>query len=201
MARKLDDRAPPARPAAHPGRQGAARAPRRPRAPGARGRARASSRCAPTGSCSRTCSGRPACCSSCRPRRERVAVPTTIHCDHLIQARVEGGGDLRESLGREPRGLRLPALGRGQVRRRLLGAGRRDHPPGRARELRLPGRADHRHRLAHAERRRPRRVRGRRRRRRRRRGDRRAAVGGALSAAHRGVPDRQALAAGRRPRT
>ncbi|MCC7485601.1 MAG: aconitate hydratase [Burkholderiales bacterium] len=31
-------------------------------------------------------------------RREKVAVPTTIHCDHLIQARVEGGQDLRESL-------------------------------------------------------------------------------------------------------
>ncbi|MFN8445922.1 MAG: aconitate hydratase [Caldilineaceae bacterium] len=30
--------------------------------------------------------------------RERVAVPTTIHCDHLIQARVEGSADLRESL-------------------------------------------------------------------------------------------------------
>ena len=31
-------------------------------------------------------------------RRERVAVPTTIHCDHLIQARVEGESDLRVSL-------------------------------------------------------------------------------------------------------
>jgi aconitate hydratase A / 2-methylisocitrate dehydratase len=31
-------------------------------------------------------------------RRLRVAVPTTIHCDHLIQARVEGQADLRESL-------------------------------------------------------------------------------------------------------
>ena len=31
-------------------------------------------------------------------RRDRVAVPTTIHCDHLIQARVEGEADLRESL-------------------------------------------------------------------------------------------------------
>ena len=30
--------------------------------------------------------------------RERVAVPTTIHCDHLIQARVEAGADLRASL-------------------------------------------------------------------------------------------------------
>jgi aconitate hydratase len=31
-------------------------------------------------------------------RRDTVAVPATIHCDHLIQARVEGGTDLRESL-------------------------------------------------------------------------------------------------------
>src|SRR5881296_1532874 len=31
-------------------------------------------------------------------RRQRVAVPTSIHCDHLIQARVEGQADLRDSL-------------------------------------------------------------------------------------------------------
>ena len=31
-------------------------------------------------------------------RRDHVAVPTTIHCDHLIQARHEGVQDLRESL-------------------------------------------------------------------------------------------------------
>src|SRR6266404_5981268 len=31
-------------------------------------------------------------------RRKKTAVPTTIHCDHLIQARVEGASDLRESL-------------------------------------------------------------------------------------------------------
>ncbi len=31
-------------------------------------------------------------------RRARVAVPATMHCDHLIQARVEGAADLRESL-------------------------------------------------------------------------------------------------------
>ena len=31
-------------------------------------------------------------------RREKVAAPTTIHCDHLIQARVEGESDLRQSL-------------------------------------------------------------------------------------------------------
>src|SRR5208282_4179410 len=31
-------------------------------------------------------------------RRDRVAVPTSIHCDHLIQARVEGAADLSASL-------------------------------------------------------------------------------------------------------
>src|SRR5438067_829155 len=31
-------------------------------------------------------------------RRTRTAVPTTIHCDHLIQARLEGDSDLRASL-------------------------------------------------------------------------------------------------------
>src|SRR5215467_2187509 len=31
-------------------------------------------------------------------RRDKVAVPTTVHCDHLIQARHEGEQDLRESL-------------------------------------------------------------------------------------------------------
>ena len=30
--------------------------------------------------------------------RDAVAVPTTVHCDHLIQAREEGAQDLRESL-------------------------------------------------------------------------------------------------------
>ncbi len=30
--------------------------------------------------------------------RSATAVPTSIHCDHLIQARVEGSSDLRESL-------------------------------------------------------------------------------------------------------
>ena len=32
-------------------------------------------------------------------RRAATAVPTSVHCDHLIQARVEGAADLQESLG------------------------------------------------------------------------------------------------------
>src|SRR5229473_7183843 len=31
-------------------------------------------------------------------RRDKVAVPTTVHCDHLIQAQVDGAADLRASL-------------------------------------------------------------------------------------------------------
>jgi aconitate hydratase len=31
-------------------------------------------------------------------QRDKVAIPTTVHCDHLIQARVEGGTDLQASL-------------------------------------------------------------------------------------------------------
>ena len=31
-------------------------------------------------------------------RRDRVAVPSSIHCDHLVQARMEGGIDLVQSL-------------------------------------------------------------------------------------------------------
>jgi aconitate hydratase len=31
-------------------------------------------------------------------KRDKVAVPTTIHCDHLIQARVEGKADLQASV-------------------------------------------------------------------------------------------------------
>jgi aconitate hydratase len=31
-------------------------------------------------------------------KQTKTAVPTTVHCDHLIQARVEGAQDLRESL-------------------------------------------------------------------------------------------------------
>ena len=38
-------------------------------------------------------------------RRATTAVPTSVHCDHLIQARVEGSLDLTESLAEKRRGL------------------------------------------------------------------------------------------------
>jgi hypothetical protein len=98
-----------------------------------------------------------------------VAVPSTIHCDHLIQvtnitslihkynclplqAQIEGTADLARAkdINKEvtdnivnissiaAAGLQLPGhIGR-QVRRRLLEAGQRHHPPDHPRELRFP---------------------------------------------------------------
>ena len=89
-------------------------------------------------------------------------------------------------------GLRLPALRVGQVRHRLLGPRLGHHPPGRARELRVPRRDDDRHRQPHAERRRSRHDRHRCRRRRRRRRDDRLPVQRPLAEGHRRQAHRHA---------
>ena len=124
-----------------------------------------------------------------RPRRDagrdRADGVAAVHAREAADGRGADHGALRppdpgarrrrrRHAGRarhEPRGLRVPAHGVVEVRHRLLEAGQRDHPPGRARELRVPGRDDDRHRLAHAERGRPRHDRDRCRRRRRGRRD------------------------------
>ncbi len=124
---------------------------------------------------------------------DEVAAPTTVHCDHLIQAKEGAGIDLTIALDDERRGLRLPPHRVGRVRHRLLEAGLGDHPSGRARELRVPRRDDDRHRQPHAERRRPRHGRDRRRRRRRRRRDDRLPVQRALAEADRRAAHRLAL--------
>ena len=133
----------------------------------------------------------------------QVAVPSTVHCDHLIQAKAGANIDLHVRPRHQQRGLRLPVERVGQVRHRLLEAGQRHHPPGRARELRLPRRDDDRHRQPHAQRRRPRHGGHRRGRRRRRRRDDRLPVQRALAEGHRRAPDRRAerlgVAQGRHP--
>ena len=125
--------------------------------------------------------------------KPQVAVPSTVHCDHLIRAQTRRRRGHAARGHREQRGLRLPALGLEEVRHRLLEAGRRHHPPGGARELRVPGRPHDRRRLAHAQRGRPRHGRHRRGRRRLRRGHGRARLGGARPEADRRAPHGQAL--------
>ena len=85
-------------------------------------------------------------------QRESVAVPTTIHCDHLIQARVEGAADLRESLAENSEVYNFLRSAAAKFGAGFWGPGGRHHPPGRAGKLRLPWLVDDRHGLAHAER-------------------------------------------------
>ena len=158
----------------------------------------------------------------------KTAVPSTIHCDHLIEATTAPQEERcapqpapltsracssRANTSRLPArvqaelfwrcrrpepcqdeqqgGVRLLGLRGCQVRRRLLEARLRHYPPDRAGELRLPGRHDDRHGLAHTERRWPRHVccRCRRRRRRRRHGG--PAVGAQGAQGDRRAPHRQ----------
>ena len=130
-----------------------------------------------------------------------VAVPTTVHCDHLIQAKVGRPDRPRRRHRHQRRGLRLPRERVGQVRHRLLEARLGHHPPGRARAVRLPRRDDDRHRQPHPQRRRPGHGRHRRRRRRRRRRDGRLPVQRAVPQGHRRAPHRRAVGLELAPRT
>ena len=82
----------------------------------------------------------------------RVAVPSTVHCDHLIRAHIGADPDLAGATSENREVYDFLSLRLAEVRPRLLEAGQRHHPSGRAGELRLPRRHDDRHRLAHAER-------------------------------------------------
>ncbi len=79
-----------------------------------------------------------------------VQVPTTTHCDHLIQAKVDGKSRSPACRRLQRGGLRIPAFDQRQVRRRVLETGQRHHPSGRAGELRLSRRHDDRDRQPHA---------------------------------------------------
>ena len=109
-----------------------------------------------------------------------VAVPTTVHCDHLIQAQVGADTDLQSPSTSTARSTTSCAPCRPSTAS-ASGSRARDHPPGRARALRLPRRDDDRHRQPHAQRRRAGHGRHRRGRRRRGRRDGRLPVRRALA--------------------
>ena len=83
-------------------------------------------------------------------RRDRVAVPTTIHCDHLIQARVEGAADLRESLAENSEVYDFLRSAAAKYGAGFWGPGAGIIHQVVLENYAFPGAADHRHRLAHA---------------------------------------------------
>ena len=159
----------PSGPAVDPGREGPRRppSPRRfaaPR-PGGHLRGRRSRSGGPAG---RPGPDRGAAVHDGGPRRGDGPHDRALRSPHPRPGPVRGRP--AHLLGRQRRGLRVPAGRVRRLRHRFLGARFGDHPPGRPRELRLPGRDDDRHRQPHPQRRRPghdRRGSGRRRRHRR----------------------------------
>ena len=79
-----------------------------------------------------------------------AAVPSTVHCDHLIQAKVGASIDLGVAIDTNQEVYDFLRSVSAKYGIGFWGPGQRDHPPGRARELRLPRRDDDRHRLPHA---------------------------------------------------
>ncbi len=113
--------------------------------------------------------------------KDQAAVPVTVHCDHLIRAHKGANPDLVVA-GEENREVYdFLASASAALRIRLLAAGRRHHPSGRARTLCLPRPDDARHRFPHPQCRWARLFCRRRRRRRRGRRDGRSALGGPAS--------------------
>ena len=200
-ARQRQARPRAARPPAHVRREGALRPRRRPGTVGARAR-RQLRRLPPR---PRRDAGRhradgAAAVHDRRPAR-RSRCRRTVHCDHLIQAQVGADIDLGVALDTNSEVYEFLRSCRAKYGIGFWKPGSRDHPPGRARELRVPRRDDDRHRQPHAERRRARHGRDRRRRRRRGRRDGGLAVQHALAEGDRRATHRRARRAGRARRT
>ena len=87
--------------------------------------------------------------------RRQTAVPTTVHCDHLIRAESGADKDMHTALdeNREVYDFLATASARAGIGFWKPGAG--NHPSGGSGELRFSGRAHDWNRFAHAECRRP----------------------------------------------
>jgi aconitate hydratase len=87
--------------------------------------------------------------------RKKVAVPSTVHCDHLIQARVGAKQDLQEALLKSNEVFNFLESISNKYGIGFWKPGAGIIHQSRAGELRLPRRHDDRHRQPHGERRRP----------------------------------------------
>jgi hypothetical protein len=90
----------------------------------------------PDRSCCRTCSARPRCSSLCRRggRKSQYRRQFTA----IISSRRVEGSHLRESPAENQKSTTSEVGGR-QAWRWILGAGRRDHPPGCSEQYAFPG--------------------------------------------------------------
>ena len=122
-----------------------------------------------------------------------VAVPTTVHCDHLIQAKVGAQIDLGVAIDTNAEVYAFLETVSAKYGIGFWGPGSGHHPPGRPRAVRVPRRDDDRHRQPHAERRRPRHGRHRRGRRRCRRRDDELPLQRPVPEGHRRAPHRHPL--------
>jgi aconitate hydratase len=62
--------------------------------------------------------------------RSRVAVPSSVHCDHLIQAKVGATEDLNKALDTNSEVYEFPCFDLQQIRYWFLETGCRHHSPG-----------------------------------------------------------------------
>ena len=88
--------------------------------------------------------------------KARVAVPSTVHCDHLIRAQTGASEDMRRAVTENNEVYEFLHSASKKYGIGFWKPGVGDHPPGGPRELRLPGRPHDRRRLPHPERGRPR---------------------------------------------
>ena len=84
--------------------------------------------------------------------RDSVAVPTTVHCDHLIQARVEGDIDLVQSMEENKEVYEFLKNAAAKYGAGFWGPRRGNYPSSRLGKLRIPRCANHRDGFPHAER-------------------------------------------------
>ena len=62
--------------------------------------------------------------------KEKTAVPSTVHCDHLIQAKTGAAADLKFGYDHEQRGIRFSLRCIQQIWHRILETRGWDHSPG-----------------------------------------------------------------------
>ena len=81
----------------------------------------------------------------------KAAVPSTVHCDHLIQAKVQAESDLQEAINKNNEVYNFLESVSNKYGIGFLEAWCRNHSPSGPRKLRVPWRHDDRNRFSYGE--------------------------------------------------